>query len=492
MFVSGVRPHPSCPSSATREPRGGRLALAAALLGVLLGVAACGQAPVALPRPAAPNVWPAYGHGLDNGFNNAADTAVTPANVRHLQYVTTVPVDAPVTSNPVVSATTVYFGTWYGQVVAANRETGKILWSRMVTGDDHAMVHGALAQYDGRLYVAATDGRVYALNPSTGAPIWVSRPLFPATTKDWIESGIQPYHGVLYIGIGGQNDVPTEWGGVGAVDAATGRVLWVTNLLRYKAWGSAVFGTPALIPSVGLLVVDTGNPVYTGAVPPGPNLYSDCIVAMSMRTGKVRWAIQTHHAPNDLDLLAAPAVWNPPGGGPTLVGAGEKDGNFYAVNLQTGRLAWKADLTPKRTETMVMVPAAVGDGRLFVGTFDQSDAVLSKGFVENYQEPATGRLLALSQRTGRLLWRFPTPAAVAAAPVLGDGLVFVESANGSLFALSEGTGKALWRGNAHGEVRHAEAALTLAGDELFVPLYVPVPGDVPATGGVAIFRLAQG
>jgi polyvinyl alcohol dehydrogenase (cytochrome) len=470
-------------------------------MATLVGLAGCGPSPAFIPPSGAPNTWTSYGHGVDNDFNNARDTAITPINVHGLTLRWQATTAAMVTSNPIISGNTLYFGTWNGTVEAVNRFTGHVRWTASVAhGPDHPVVHGAPLLYRGTLYVAATDGYIYAFDPRTGALRWRSpQPVFPVGTPDWIESGIVPWNGTLYLGIGGQNDVDGEWGGVAAVAAATGAIRWVTNLDALLAKGmydAAVFGTPALLPAHGLLFVATGNPVFQGKTLPGPLPYTDAVVALSMRTGRVVWWHQTHRGANDLDFLAGPTLWYAPNGTP-MVGAGEKDGFFYAFDALTGRLAWKTDLTPMGTQTMLMNPAAAGYGKLFVGTFDTPLAVLYDGiFPDTYQPPATGRLVALDAQTGRVLWSFAMPSAVPAAPVVGHGMVFADSSNGEVFALNVRNGRPLWWNNAHGEIRHAEAALTLAGDQLFVPVAVPAfwpnynSGDL--SGAVTMFSLHPG
>ena len=471
-----------------------------AMAAALIWLTGCGTVPPPdfIPQPLPPDVWTSYGHGVANDFNNQADTQVTPGNVHGLQLRWQTRTAAMVTSNPIVSGSTLYFGTWNGTVEAANRYTGRVLWTASVAnGPDHPVVHGSPLLYEGALYVAATNGYIYAFDPASGAQRWRSpQPVFPVGTPDWIESGIVPYGNTLYLGIGGQNDVDGEWGGVAAVNALNGSTRWVTNLDTLFSKGmydAAVFGTPALLPAHDMLFVATGNPIFRGAALTGPLPYTDAVVALSMKSGKVIWARETHDGSNDLDFLAGPTIWYGQGGQP-MVGAGEKDGWFYAFNALTGRMAWKASLTPLGSQTLLMNPAAAGYGQLYIGTFDIPLAVLYNGiFPDTYQPPATGRLVALNADTGKVEWSFAMPSAVPVAPVVGDGMVFADSSNGEIYALDAHAGRALWWNNVHGEIRHAEAALTLAGDQLFVPVAVPAAWQNPTantlSGAVTMFSL---
>ncbi len=489
------------PVTAAGRGRPRRLAAAFLTLAALAtagGVWWHGAHAFAIPPQQGPGVWTNFGHGYGGDFNNQADTVLTPANVRHLQERWTVDVppcspclphpwgSSSVSGNPVVSAHTLYFGTWEGTVEAVNRLSGHVLWTADVAGAHHAMVNNAPALYDGRLYVATTTGRVWALAPHTGKVIWRSpQTVFPRGVPDAIESSVMPYRGVLYMGLSAMTDIPGELGGEVAVSARDGRLLWRRYLYPRGGWDAGSYGTPVLWPQRGLLFLGTSNPLWSHGRVPGRDLYAETIVGLSMGSGRVAWYYQpTHRHFGDFDFLAGPTFWY----GPwhvAMVGDGKKNGTFYAVNATTGRPVWATNLTPVGSQTLIMAPAAAGYGLLFVPTFDIPLAVLyNQGFPFDYQPPATGRLVALSARTGRIVWSFPMPSAVPDAPVVGDGMVFVASSNGEVYALNVRTGQALWWNNYHGQIWRAEAGLTLAGDQLFVPVAAP-------QGGVTMFSLAS-
>ena len=130
-----------------------------------------------------------------------------------------------------------------------------------------------------------------------------------------------------------------------------------------------------------------------------------------------------------------------------------------AVDAVTGKLLWKFD---------PQVPGAIGrnaccdvvnrgvalwEDKVFVGTLD-------------------GRLIALDQKTGRIVWSVQTtdpdkPYTITGAPRVVRGKVIVGNGGaeygvrGYFGAFDAGTGAALWRfytvpGSAHGPVEHAE------------------------------------
>ena len=61
-----------------------------------------------------------------------------------------------------------------------------------------------------------------------------------------------------------------------------------------------MWNTPALDPKLGLLYFGTGNPSpqATGTGRPGDNLWSVSLVALDVKTGKLKWGFQ--QVPHDL------------------------------------------------------------------------------------------------------------------------------------------------------------------------------------------------
>ena len=77
-----------------------------------------------------------------------------------------------------------------------------------------------------------------------------------------------------------------------------------------------------------------------GSSRPGPNLYTDSIVKLDEKTGKLLWYYQlTPHDIYDWDLENSPILAT--AGGQQIVIDGGKAGILVAVNAQTGKLLWK-------------------------------------------------------------------------------------------------------------------------------------------------------
>lgn len=473
----------------------GRTLLIVALLAGLAWVApglvarwhqARSRATAAAPSPPAGYDWTTYGATPGNSFTAASGTlaAATAANLK-LAWET--PADAEVSGDPVAWGDRVFFGSRKGTAYAVSRRTGAVLWRRSLDGTG---IDGGALVDAGRLFFATSGGRVFCLDPRTGATLWESASLLDGL-KDALRASPKAYGGIVYEDLGGDDDDLHEQGGVVALNERTGAILWRTLLVHYAGGGAVVFSPPAIVPQLGELVVATGNPTPfptnggpadgIGPVPAGNDPDSDSLVALSLQSGRVLWTQQTHaHDADDRDFIAAPNVV-PLAGGRLAVGAGEKDGAYYLFDAASGQPIWKTDLTQAQSgETLIVATAATAGGRIFVGTMDIPTGSAWPG---NYQSPAVGRLVALDAATGQVDWTDVLPSAVAAAPVAAAGAQLAVEANGVLFAASPATGQVTWQAQTPGHIRNAEAALSLAGPAVLVPLSAP--------GGLAAYSPAS-
>ena len=91
-------------------------------------------------------------------------------------------------------------------------------------------------------------------------------------------------------------------------------------------------------------------------------------------------------------------------------------------------LLWKF-----KTGAEVKSSAAIAEGRVFVGSSDES-------------------VYALDLPTGQKLWSYKTGGSVEAAPCVLEGRVFVGSADNFLYALDAGTGELKWKYETGGQI----------------------------------------
>ncbi len=453
------------------------LLLVGALGGALVGVAGCGSALAARSFAS-----PCACYGDDQGGDFQVPAAALGGRPLHaLRVVWRLAADAAVYGQPVAAGGRVYFGSNAGTVYAAELANGRVLWKRHLGAAPSAAygevgITGAVLLDRGRLLVPDGTGWVYALDPRTGATLWKTDIGQPHSHM--IRSSPRALEGLLFFGVSHPGDTTLSRGREVALDAATGRVRWVTPFVDYRGGGSDVFPTAAEAPSLGLVYTATGNPCpepqnpgCPGPIPAGPDHYSESIIALHARTGSMAWFRQTHaHDPFDLDFIASPNVFATPHG--LAVGDGQKDGNYYAFDARTGAALWVAHLTAARDYTLIIGTAAAGGGRLFVPTMDMP---LHPG------AKAGGRLVALSAAGGRVLWSYHFPAIVEPSALLVGPYVFAMDNAGELVALRAATGEPVasihlgqvWKGG-----------FTAARGLLLIPQGSP-PGVVAVAAGPA-------
>jgi len=275
-------------------------------------------------------------------------------------------------------------------------------------------------------------------------------------------------------------------GSLAALDLKTGKLLWKTAMINeplrvhgqkegggslHGPAGAAIWSAPSVDLKRGLVYVVTGDS-YTKIDTKG----SDSIVALEIRTGKVRWHRQvTEHdnfvmgcgprsvsgnCPNplgpDYDFGATPVLVTMHGGQQVLV-AGQKSGLVYGLDPSTGELLWK---------TAVGVGSALGGVEWGIGADDAHVYVpisdVGRLFARGGR-PADGKpgVYALNPANGAFVWQAPAPEAPchygadkdrpsrcvraqSAAPAIMPGAVFEGGMDGWFRAYDSATGKVIW------------------------------------------------
>jgi quinohemoprotein ethanol dehydrogenase len=224
---------------------------------------------------------------------------------------------------------TLYGITTWSVVFALDAKTGKELWrwdpevnpttrSVICCGN----VNRGIAIYNGMIIAPSIDGRLWALNATTGKPIWETRITYPYEQYT-LTMAPRIAGGKVVIGVSG-GDKPTR-GQLVSVDAMTGKLEWrfftvpgdpskpyESEALRKaaKTWGGefwkeggggAVWDGLSYDPEANLVYVGTGNAQpwvqkFRGAQGLD-NLYTCAILAIDLTTGLLKWHYQV--VPND-------------------------------------------------------------------------------------------------------------------------------------------------------------------------------------------------
>ncbi|MGD9800626.1 MAG: PQQ-binding-like beta-propeller repeat protein [Parvularculaceae bacterium] len=333
---------------------------------------------------------------------------------------------------------TLYFGDFLGDVYAVDAATGELRWR--VSADDHpsATLTGAPALFEGKLFVPVSSLEVLS----------ASDPLFSCCTFR---------------------------GSVLALDAGTGEILWRTYTVAEEAAetaknavgvmqrgpsGAPVWSTPAIDPKRRALYFGTGENYSSPAT-----ATSDAIFSLSLDDGAVRWIYQatSNDAFNtsclvpdrincpkedgpDLDFGAA-VIFADRGSAGDLVLAGQKSGDAYALDADTGKLHWKKRVGRGGVVGGIHFGIAAEGGRLYVPIADTPDG---RTYI---QAPRPG-MYALDIGTGDEVWAAPMadrcggkaacfPGFSAAISAVGD-LVMAGGIDGILRFYVAETGEEIW------------------------------------------------
>jgi outer membrane protein assembly factor BamB len=466
-----------------------------ALLALLLGGAS------AIARAAGAQAsWPLPNGGLASTRALAA-SGIDRSNVKHLHVVWRFRFRAApgpsgdVTATPIVSGGVVYIQDMASTVFALDLKTGRLRWRHHFV---YATTPGpnGLAVAGGRVY-GATSTNAFALSAATGKLIWSRR----ITTLGDPTVDVAPLvaGGLVYTSTLGYP--PGGKGLLYALDAATGAVRWRLSTIEgnwaipREAGGGGAWYPPSL--SGGLVYWGTANPYPyggsaghpNGGAYTGPARYTDSLLAIGARTGKLAWYDQvTPHDVRDYDFQLSPILTSA-GGAPLLIGAG-KGGVVIAWNRSTHDRVWQTKVGVHRNDTGplpakrvsvcpgllggVETPMALAGGLVFVPVVDLCVAGGADGYVPLASVDVSsgrGELVALDAATGRMRWKDALPQPDFGCATAAAGVVFTSTFDGRLYGLDTSTGKQLWRAQLPAGINACPA---LAGDMLLVGAGVPL------------------
>jgi outer membrane protein assembly factor BamB len=467
--------------------------LLAAAGGVLL--AGCGSSQ---GQPAASSPSPRAADVRD-GTRAVTGSTITSANVARLRLRWRAPIptrdtfSGVDTAPPVVAGGTVYLQDMRSNVRAFSRATGRALWTRHFGVEDGGP--NGVAVSSGRIF-GSTDKAAFALDARTGAVLWMRK--LAVTGAQHMNIVPVVANGLVYT-----STVGLPPGGKGAVyglDEATGAVRWRFVTIR-GAWaipkeaGGGGAWWPVSVDGDGRVYVGTSNPYPWGGTNEHPNggayagaaLYTDSLVVLDGRTGRLLWYDQVlAHDVRDYDFGSTPILATLTVNGsrtPIVLGAG-KGGQVVAWNRDTHRRLWAAKvgkhlhdigpLPPKPVEVCpgllggIVSPMAYADGRVYVPVVNLcmrgSSTGYPKGLAIDYSK-GTGEVVALDAASGTRLWRRSFPRAIFACATVANDVVFTASYVGRIYALSASTGRTLWTALARAGVN---ACPTVDGDTLLV------------------------
>jgi glucose dehydrogenase len=359
-------------------------------------------------------------------------------------------------------------------LVALDAKTGIKAWEVRVADNERGYaVDAAPVAADGKIIVGVSGaeygirGHVAAYNAETGSEIWrfytIPSPQEGGWWGKW--SATDPFGTPLH------RDLARE-----KADSAKHASTW-------QVGGGSMWQAPAIDRALGLVIFAVGNPSpdLDGSVRPGDNLYTNSIVALDLRTGRLRWSFQ--ELPHDVwDLDAASPV--------VLVDVAGRDGKLIPAVAQAGKTGWvylveRATGRPiRRSEAFVpqenlfaqptprgvrMLPGANGGSEWSAPAFSpqtgylyvlglhqpmyykvkrqplQVPALWLGGIFVGTGEQQYGLLSAVDLTTGKVVWQKKVKdPMIGGALVTAGGLVFTGTKDRRFLAFDAKTGRQLW------------------------------------------------
>ncbi len=376
-------------------------------------------------------------------------------------------------STPAISGNYLIFGDQGGKfngaawVLAVNKKDGSLVWKNQVETVGFPIVtQSAVIDSSGKVPVAYVGvasfeealeafipgyiccsfrGSILALNANTGQTLWKTYTVPGGGTPGDSYTGASVWGSTpvvdikrksLYIATGNNYSVPVSvqncvaaanndpaatqacitagdhFDSVMALDLKTGAVKWASVAIPYDSFN--IDCVPAFLPP------GTGNPGNC-PTPAGPDY--------DFGQGPMLFSVRTAGSEKTTDLL----------------GAGQKSGQFWAFNPDTGAVAWMTQVGPGGTLGGMEWGSATDGKRIYVAISNNGGKPWT---LLNNQTVTSGGWSALNPATGQILWQTPDPTGNVdpGAVSVANGVVYGCSldALGHMYGFNAASGNILW------------------------------------------------
>jgi alcohol dehydrogenase (cytochrome c) len=369
-------------------------------------------------------------------------------------------------------------------VYAIDARDGTVLWHYYwkTRGGTSLQTRG-LGMYKDKIYFELHDDWVVCLNAKTGKEVW-KKEIASFDAQYFSSNAPMVLGNHVIVGTGNDMDAP---GYIKSFDPETGELQWTFYTVPMnpgdkgvETWasldaarhGGAMTWIPGSYdPETKLYIFGTGNPTpaYTTGRGDGDNLFTGCLVAVNVDTGKIAWYYATApHDTHDWDSTQTPIFADMPWNGRQrkLVITGTRNGYFFVLDRVTGEHLltskfgtvnnWAKGLDAKGQPQRNLHKDATIPGSLV-----NSD-------VTNYPPPTfspdTGLFYVHEQNTMRINYLMdPDPRGSMGLGGISNGAMMNYGTN--VIAIDYKTGKVAWRKEINGG---SNGLLSTAGGLLFL------------------------
>ena len=487
--------------------------------------AASGFADLLNPKP---GEWPTY-YGKYSGNRYSELNEINTSNVSRLQPQWIYPIQyQPLETTPLV-----YEGmmivTGPNMVFALDARSGREIWrwtrprstEPNIAGDALLGANRGAALLGDRVFFNTDNNHMICLNRLTGALLWDV--YMPETPQKYGATGAPLVVNDLVISgvAGGDQGIR---GFVGAWKVTTGELAWRFWTVpkpgepASETWkgtdtegrGGGTWLTGTYDAKLNLLYWPTGNPYpdTDGTQREGDNLYSNSVVALDPKTGKLEWHFQfTPHDIHDWDAVEPPVLVDTKfqGVDRKLLLHGDRNGFFYVLDRTNGKfllgtpfvkkMTWASGIDsngrPILTANNAVPPTGVKACPAVRGATNWYSPAFSPltglyylmvvedcgsyrqarqggfGFLDNPKDPGRKLLRALDVQTGAIQWEIPQIGPVeknySGVLATAGGLVFYGETSGGFAAVDAKTGKTLWHFEAGNTWKGSPMTYTVGG-----------------------------
>jgi len=453
--------------------------------------------------------WPLANHDYAN-TRAAVGSTINAGNVANLKVAWTSSLKGTSewgggTGNPVVSDGVVYFQDLGANAYAVDLQTGKLRWEKKFDNQIFGPSGPGLGY--GKVYVVSSIDRFSALDIKTGDEVWRywTGTRLPGGAFQPSAFDHRVYVATQAASSGHGQTIFTSYqgGSSGAallLDANTGQPTWHWQVVEDGFWGhpdinsgGGLWFPPAIDTDRGISYWAAGNPspvpglkgYPNGSSRPGPNLYTNSLVALDHRSGNFLWYNQVK--PHDLfnldfqisPILATVAI---DGGDRKIVIGSGKLGIVYGFDQETGRTLWTTPIGLHQNDDLselpvdqsttwvapgawggVETPMAYADGIVYALTANLPSPYNATAYDAETPEQALNRseggtllkngnaeIDAVDAATGKVVWQHTFDRVAFGGVTVINDLLFTATLDGTIYALSRQDGSVVWQWQAPG------------------------------------------
>ena len=410
----------------------------------------------------------------------------------------------PFHNNPIVHQGVMFVATT-NSTMALDATTLKVKWrvDRKPRGPDGWPMNRGVAIKDGKVVRGTHDGYLVAYDVADGKVLWERLVLDRNKRESGLTMAPMLFEDLILIGPAGSEAGVKGW--VGAFRLENGAPVWRFNTVPdegepgAETWkdpearatgGGGVWAPFSLDAETGVLYVPVSNPApdfYTESRL-GTNLYTNSLLALDARTGKLKWFYQGVPADfHDWDLTHVSPLFETRIGGKMrkLVTTAGKDGLLHVLDRETHEHLYEVPVTtrknadvPLTTEGVYACPGVLGGvqwngpaynpglNMLFVpavdwcGTYTRAKEFrrvegrgMYMGGSYSYDpvEQSRGWVTAIDASTGKVRWKYESQRPMlAAVTTTSADLIFTGELTGNFLVLDARNGEVLYKHNTGG------------------------------------------